>query len=301
MYRVISQRQCSGYIEQRIEYDDFEGGYIPAFLLIPAVVINSPAVIVHHQHNSERHFGKSEVCGLAGNPLQAFAPILASAGFTVLAPDSICFEDRRYNMVGTKPGEDESDFMQHFLEMEYRLVRGDSLMRKVLHDANIGLTILAALPHVDTSRIGALGHSYGGNTVLFQMAIDERITFGCASGSACSYRSKFQMRTGLEMALVIPGFCNHFEMSDVIKAIAPRELLLVSATEDDYSLDADVIVSECTALFQAHQHEDEASIPEGGDGDRRNLLQSKRYIGDHQITQERFDYISNWMLAHTAI
>lgn len=145
-----------------------------------------PAVIVHHQHNGERHLGKSEVCGLAGDALQAFGPLLAEAGLVVLAPDSICFEDRRINQTGTALGAGDSDWIQHFFEMEYRLVRGDTMMRKVLHDANLGVSLLSALPFVDSGNIGALGHSYGGNTVLFEMAVDERIAFGCASGSACT-------------------------------------------------------------------------------------------------------------------
>lgn len=51
---------------------------------IAEVLDNNPAVLINHQHNGERHLGKSEVCGLAGNPLQAFGPELARHGFVVL-------------------------------------------------------------------------------------------------------------------------------------------------------------------------------------------------------------------------
>ena len=53
--------------------------------------------MINHQHNSERHFGKSEVCGIVGSPYQAFGPVLARHGFVVLVPDVICFEERRKN------------------------------------------------------------------------------------------------------------------------------------------------------------------------------------------------------------
>jgi dienelactone hydrolase len=43
---------------------------------------------------------------------------------------------------------------------------------------------------VDKSRIGVLGHSYGGNTVLFQAAINEEIKFACSSSAACIYKNK---------------------------------------------------------------------------------------------------------------
>lgn len=65
-------------------------------MIIPETLGNNPAILINHQHNREHHLGKSEVCGLAGNPLQAFGPELAIIGFVVLAPDSICFEELKF-------------------------------------------------------------------------------------------------------------------------------------------------------------------------------------------------------------
>jgi hypothetical protein len=98
---TFNRTQEGTYTRSRISYRSLEGDQIPAFLLLPEGPGPYPAVLVHHQHNSERHIGKSEVCGLVGNPLQAFGPALASKGIAVLAPDSICFEDRRKNRGGT--------------------------------------------------------------------------------------------------------------------------------------------------------------------------------------------------------
>jgi dienelactone hydrolase len=275
------------YVRTLIEYEDFEGGSIPAYLLEPIATTGRPrpAVLVHHQHNSQWHLGKSEVCGVAGDPLQAFGPALAALGFVVLIPDSICFEDRRFNQSGIEP-DDENDRFQHFLEMEYRLVSGDLLMRKVLHDATIGLAVLRSQPNVDVDRIGALGHSYGGNTVLFQMAVDNSIGYGCSSGAACTYLNKKLNRVGLEMALVIPGFCREFELTDVVSCIAPRKLMLVSGSADQYSRDADVIYENCKFQFV------------GEDGNCN--LHLKQYVGDHQLTEERFAYIIDWFRGFVA-
>src|SRR5438105_472522 len=79
------------YSRTLISYSSEEGDRIPAFLLLPGPRGPGPfaAVLVHHQHYGQRHFGKSEVCGLVGDPLQAFAPALAAHGIAVLAPDSI--------------------------------------------------------------------------------------------------------------------------------------------------------------------------------------------------------------------
>jgi len=57
-----------GYSKMRIEYTSQEGEPIPSFLLLPDGDGPFPGVLVHHQHHGQRHFGKSEVCGLVGTP-----------------------------------------------------------------------------------------------------------------------------------------------------------------------------------------------------------------------------------------
>ena len=55
------------YDRLQITYDNEEHDRIPAFLLMPHGAGPFPALLVHHQHNSQWHLGKSEVCGLAGD------------------------------------------------------------------------------------------------------------------------------------------------------------------------------------------------------------------------------------------
>lgn len=62
---------ADAYHRVRISYTSQEREAIPAFLLLPDGDGPFAAVLVHHQHASQRHLGKSEVCGLAGDPLQA--------------------------------------------------------------------------------------------------------------------------------------------------------------------------------------------------------------------------------------
>ena len=280
-YKVLAEQESADFERYLISFKGSENDTIPAYLWVPRGQGPFPAVLVHHQHNGERHLGKSEVAGLAGDPLQAFGPALAREGFVVLAPDSICFEDRRPNQKGTIPDGD-NDFFQHFNEMCYRLVRGSTLMQKVLDDANIAFSVLKNHPKVDKTRIGVLGQSYGGNTVIFQMGVNEEIAFGCSSGAACTYRQKMQAGTGLEMALVVPGFCQHYELTDLVKCAAPRSFLLVSATEDKYSFDADVVAAEARAVYAELQAADK--------------LEHYRYEGGHALTEERFRDIINWMV-----
>jgi dienelactone hydrolase len=283
-YQTIEEVDCGKYRRLLISYLGSEGDTIPAYLLIPVNLKMCGAVLIHHQHNSERHYGKSEVAGIVGNPLQAFAPTLASLGFVVLAPDSICFEDRRKNKTGTNPDSGDQDFLQHFNQMTFRIAQGDTLMRKVLDDACIGLSLLSHLQCVDQNRMGVLGHSYGGNTTLFQAALDERITFACSSGAACSYKHKMESDIPFEFALAIPGISKQFDVDDLVKAIAPREILIVSATADKYSQDADSIYHSAKAVFS------DLNVP--------NRITHKRFEGNHALTADRFNFILNWVAKH---
>ncbi|MDX1521323.1 MAG: acetylxylan esterase [Anaerolineae bacterium] len=279
-FETKSVSKEAGYDRFLITYSGDEEDEIPAYFLVPDSNGPFPALLIHHQHHSQRHFGKSEVCGLVGDPLQAFGPALAKRGLVILAPDSICFEDRRRNRTGLEPDE-SADALQHFIELSYRLVTGDTLMRKVLDDASRAVSILYEHPAVDNQRIGSLGHSYGGNTVLFQAALDERLTFACASGAACTYKNKMSQETGIELAEIIPGFAARFDIQDLVNCIAPRKLLLVSATEDIYSLDADWIEAQVRSTF-ADQGVDHHFV-------------HFRYDGDHALTQARFDAIVDWI------
>ena len=276
---VISEVKEDGFTRYLINYFGDDEDTIPAFLLIPHGEGPFPAILIHHQHHSQRHLGKSEVCGLVGDPLQAFGPAFAKRGIAVLAPDSICFEDRRAHISGTKfHKEDES---QHYNEMAYRLLRGDTLMRKVLDDSARAISVLQRHPAIDSKRIGTLGHSYGGNTVLFHSALDTRIRYLVASGAASTYQYKFSQEIGIEMAEVIPGFATQFDIQDLVKCIAPRRALLVSATEDNASMDADMIVKEAMGAYK--------------DFEVDKALQHIRYEGSHSLTRERFNYIVEWL------
>jgi dienelactone hydrolase len=197
-------------------------------------------VVVFHQHNGEFHLGKSEVAGEVGDPLQGFGPALASRGIGVLAPDAITFEDRRGSVEGIEAHED--DWLQHYNAMAYRLVNGDVLMRKCLDDAQRALSALISQPEIDGARVGVCGHSYGGTTALYHAAVDERCRFACVSGAGGTFKARQQKGTGLNMFELVSGIAGILDTEDLLRAILPRPVFIVSATEDPYSVDVDLVV-----------------------------------------------------------
>ena len=86
---------------------------------------------------------------------------------------------------------------------------------------------------------------------------------------------------GIEMSSVIPGFAEKYDIQDLVRCIAPRRLLIVSAEEDDYSKDADFIVEQALPAYSK-------------DNSEKNLYH-KRYPGGHSLTKERSDFIVEWI------
>lgn len=278
-YEIIETTQCKGYRRELIQYC-INGRKNIAFLLLPDGEGKRPAILINHQHNGERNLGKSEVCGLAGNPLQAFGPALAERGFVVIAPDSLCFEDRRINASGVNKN-DEDDDWQHFLTMCYGILTGQTLAKIVIEDAMGAISVLNGLDCVDYNKIGCLGHSYGGNTTTYLAAFDKRIHYACASGSAVTFRNRIKNNVGIEMASVIPNFAKYYDIDDVVCEICPTKFLIVSATEDKYSKDSMDIYKKAKKEYEKFNAGNQISI--------------KQYKGGHALTSERYNYIINWI------
>jgi dienelactone hydrolase len=288
---VLERVGEEGYTRSLIRYPVPDGDEIPAFLFEPVGGGRRGGVLALHQHNSQWELGKSEIAGLAGDPLQAFGPPLARAGVTVLAPDLVGFETRlRPAGAGAhlapplhKTYSTADGWLQHYNQMAHRLVQGGLLINKLLGDAAVGFSVLQRAKDVEPSRVGVLGHSHGGHVALFLAGLDVRVSFACVSGATCSYRHKLANGTGLDMALVIPNFARHFDLADLIRCTAPRQMFVVSSEDDPFTSDANDLVGDAAAAFVA------AGCP--------GHLQHLRVPGPHPLDARRFDAIVNWTLA----
>ncbi|MGH2853579.1 MAG: alpha/beta hydrolase family protein [Solirubrobacteraceae bacterium] len=277
---VRAESPREGYVEQAVSFAGDEGA-VPGLLLRPEHPCGA-GIVVHHQHHGQWHLGKSEVAGLCGDRWQAFGPELARRGVTVIAYDAVGFEDRRPRGPGRDPRSSDAD--DYFTTMCYRLVRGRPLMSTVLVDAAAAHSALAALADVDGRRVGALGHSMGGASVLLHAALDTRVAFAAASGSACTYRERMARGTGIDCSQAIPGLLELGDLDDIAPLVAPRPLLLCSAEDDKYSADAPRI-----AAAAEHAYRD-AGAP--------GALRHSRAHGGHALDAERFGAIVDWVTAN---
>jgi dienelactone hydrolase len=234
------------YWEKKVSFRAEADDVVPAYLLVPKGGRRCRAVYCHHQHAGNWRLGKSETVGLAGDPDLAYGRELAERGFVVLAPDAIAFEERNRS---------DGTNAHNLYEMTTRLVQGRTLLAKVLHDVIVGVDVLAALPEVDPERIGFIGHSYGGRMALWSPAVDPRIKASVSHCGCISYADSLAPDAGIQMEFCVPGIVGRLDLDDVVKAIAPRALL-VSATEDDrWSRGAARLREACRSGFPAGKFE----------------------------------------------
>jgi dienelactone hydrolase len=154
---------AGSYLRRKVSIQVRTGERMNVWLLIPPGLGPFPAMIALHQTVIE---GKDEPVGLGGNVWQLnYGPFLASRGFVVASADSPTFGERFDPM--TEQALDTTRFEANDPHW--------SLLGRRLADHTRVIDYLETQPLVAANRIGAIGHSLGGESVTVLTAMDERI------------------------------------------------------------------------------------------------------------------------------
>ena len=272
---ILNNVDCGAYVRQTVEYAVEEGERVKSFVLLPKNASGTaPAVFAHHQHAGRFDLGKSEVVGLAGNSDQAYGAELAERGYVVIAPDAVAFEERNRGAIG---------WQAEYYELASRLVRGQSLLAKVLHDVRVALDYLVTRPEVDPSRIGFIGHSYGGRMAIWASAFDERIRAAVSNCGCVNYRNSLTRDAGIQIAFCVPGILMLGDLEDVLRLVAPRALLMQAAAGDKWSRGAQAMFDYARSAFPEGQLE--IRIWPGGHRFSQSMRETAyRFLDDHLNT-----------------
>lgn len=241
--RVIESVKAAGYTRKKLVYQTEPGEFVPAYLLVPdGLRGKTPAVICPHQTTQD---GMREPVGLAGNPRLFMAHELARRGYVTFTYDALCFGERHQPATG------------HYGESIafYRRCPEWSVMGKMAWDLSRAIDFLQTLDFVDQHKIASIGHSHGGYTTWFSMALEPRLACGVSScgfdtfrydGNAYrwSHATALVPRLGFYLSsryISLKSFAGMpdsetvqipFDLHEVLALAAPRPLFLAVSDDD---------------------------------------------------------------------
>ena len=230
---VVVETDYGTHLLQKVCYNVEPEERINAYLLLPKnLKAKNPAILASHQHAGEYYLGKSEPAGLSNNAMYHYGLDLCLRGYVVLCPDHLGFEDRRppeYQRVANK----DLDGMNYerLLFCKY-ILNGSSLQAKYLSDLCRGVDFLQSLSFVDAERIGAIGHSLGGQETLWLTWYDARIKAAVSSCGFSQIRNIIRDGINHNFAMFTHGFLQYGDIAALLCDLAPTPFLMTNGIED---------------------------------------------------------------------
>jgi dienelactone hydrolase len=158
---VVKEDHPEGLIRQLIEYESEPRIKVQAYLLKPQNM-NAPLpgiVALHSTSDNQMLY----ISGVKKGNIVAFGYNMAKQGYVVICPVCFLWHNR---------GERSYEEMTRLFQERHPNSKG---MAKMLFDAQRAVDVLQSLEEVDSSKIGALGHSLGAKEAFYLGAFDDRV------------------------------------------------------------------------------------------------------------------------------
>ena len=196
------------YIVSKVYFESLPGFFVTGNLYRPVGDGPFPAILSPHGHWAYGRLENSAVASVPGRAIN-----LARQGFVVFTYDMIGYNDSR--------------------QLEHRLFGGSreklwglSMAGLQLWNGIRSLDFLESLPYVRRGSIGATGASGGGTQVFLLAAVDQRVAVAAPVNMI-----SLHMQGGC-LCENQPGLRLDTNNVEIAATIAPRPLLMVSATGD---------------------------------------------------------------------
>jgi len=270
--KVHRREERLGFTIEQVSFRSGKGLRIPALFLKPDRKEKAPALLYCHNHSHDYAWGKGEILEGKGR-MPPIGPILARAGYCVLAIDAWCFGERRA---------DEN------VTAKSLLLQGRTLWGMMLADERAALGYLGTRREVDRRRIGCFGFSMGSTKAWWLAALDDRVRVVVGACGLTTYRALIEAgalnRHGIYY--YVPGILKVAEVSDIVSLIAPRPYLSLSGEEDE--------ASPLEGVFRVHR---EAGRIYRLLGARRHLAR-RLYPAAHEFTDAMLKDTLTWFARH---
>lgn len=221
-YEVLEETELEDVIRSRIRYPVEPNCWVEAYLIKPIDHREPlPGVMVFHSTVPETI---RQPAGIEGEPRKAFGLKLARQGYVTLSPRCFLWESGHRH------------FFSFHARRQVRRMRhrhADATgMSKMLHDAQVGLDVLAQLPEVDSRRLGAVGHSLGAKQTLYLAALDDRIRVAVSSEGGIGMSFSNWTAPWYLGKRSSPSHLSR-EHHELLGLVAPRAFLLIGGDSAD--------------------------------------------------------------------
>ncbi len=213
--RILEILDRPAYRIEKLTFQTLPGVWMTANAWVPKRSGRLPAVLCVHGHWP----------GAKQDPhVQARCAGLATLGFFVLAVDAFGAGERG---IGEALGEYHGEMTAAPLFPLGRPLSGIQVYENMR-----AADYLISRPEVDAEKLGITGASGGGNQSMYAGAWDERfraVVPVCSVGTYQAY-----LGAACCMCEVVPGALTFTEESGVLALVAPRALMVISATQDAF-------------------------------------------------------------------
>jgi hypothetical protein len=244
------------YIVSKVYFESLPGFLVTGNLYRPRGDGPFPAILSPHGHWT---YGRLENTSLVSGPGRAIN--LARQGFVVFTYDMIGYNDSRQ--------------LTHTFGGRHENLWGLSLAGLQLWNSIRGLDFLESLPYVRRDALGATGESGGGTQTFLLAAADDRVAAAVAVNMI-----SLHMQGGC-LCENPPGLRLDASNVEIAASIAPRPLLMVSATGDwtNETLEVEYpAVRALYALFGAEDH-----------------VRAVRFTAEHNYNKDSREAMYAWM------
>lgn len=188
-----------------------------------------PAIVAIHQDGHYTHLGKLEPAGLAGDKDQHYGLELFKRGYVVICPDRMRHAERRRipdaESAKTDVLRDNSLAVQWCGQL---ILSGRTYYGKEIYDLMRTTDVLYSLDYVDKNKIGAIGHSGGGNILVYYMFVDKRVKVGVSSCGFFELLNHYNENApkAQTVGFALPGLAEIGKSADYLALLAPRGFLM---------------------------------------------------------------------------
>jgi hypothetical protein len=253
---VFGESAHDGYLVAKVYFESLPGFFVTGNLYRPIGDGPFPAVLSPHGHWT---YGRLEHSPLVSGPGRAIS--LARQGFVVFAYDMIGYNDSRQ--------------LTHAFGGPPEHLWGLSLAGLQLWNSIRALDFLEALPYVKHDAIGITGESGGGTQTFMLAAVDSRVAAAVPVNMV-----SLHMQGGC-LCENPPGLRLETTNAEIAATIAPRPLLLVSATGDWTAETLEAEYPAVRALYALVGAEDRVS--------------AVRFAAEHNYNKDSREAMYGWM------